>query len=1179
MSENRKENMAGYVKSTCSYCGVGCGVLIKKNPLTGEIDLKGDPNHPVNKGMLCSKGMNLHHTVMDQSDRLTVPQMRWNRESKLEEVSWDTALTRAAAVFKGIIANHGPDAVGFYVSGQLLTEEYYLANKIIKGFIKSNNIDTNSRLCMSSAVVGYKKTIGEDTVPISYDDIELADTFLIAGANPAWCHPILFRRLEAHKAANPDIKIICVDPRKTQTASSSDLHLAIAPGTDIYLYNAFAQLLIENGKLDDEFIKNHTDGFEKLKKHAYLYSIEEVASICDISQEDIVLASKWIGEAKGFISMWTMGLNQSSVGVNKNLALINLSLITGHIGKPGSGPFSLTGQPNAMGGREVGGLSTMLAVHKDFKNPQHVKEIEEFWGVEGLSTKTGYTAVEMFDSLLEGKMKAIWIICTNPVVSMPDARRIEAALRKAKFVIVQDISSNSNTVYHADLVLPAAGYMEKTGVMTNSDRRVSLVQKITSPPGKALPDAEILWRFADKMGWKDSFNYSSYEDIYAEYVSSTKGTNIDVTGLSHQRLKESTVQWPYTEKDKVSTPRLFEDKQFFTANKKAQIHGVDPVNKSEKISKNYPLVLTTGRIRDQWHTMTRSGKVSKLNGHIKDPYIEIHPEDAKVRKIKEGDLVDVVNTRGNARVIAKITSTIRSGLVFMPMHWGKKANNDLNRANNLTNPLFDEMSQQPDFKYAAVEISRYRPKPKKIIVIGAGAGATEFVKSYRELGDDSSSIDVFSKEKNPFYNRVLLPDYLSKEKKWEQLIKLKEEEFKRLDVRVHKGVAIVKIDPLAKTVLDSNQVLHEYDTLVVATGSAAFVPPNMPKGKKNFVTIRQKEDIDTITQLLNKGDEVLIVGGGLLGLEMADSFHQIGNRVHVIQLTDRLMSRQLDQVAGDLLYQKMTAKGINIHLNEEVLDFIGEESIESVVLRSGQKLNCKIVICAVGTRPNVNLLKEANIDCGRGVIINEYLQSSDPNIYCIGEIAELNGNLWGITTAAEEQANILAKVIYGNPNSTYSGSVFVNILKMKDIQLCSVGLVEVPEENKEDYQVIKTEDLSRQYYKKCIVYKNKLVGTLLMGDKIEFNHFKSLIANASELNDVRDQLLRTGRANTATPLKGKVICSCNNIGDENILDVLKKFPEADLEKIMECTSAGTGCGSCKPEITELISQKLVDEKT
>ncbi|MBS1530091.1 MAG: molybdopterin-dependent oxidoreductase, partial [Bacteroidetes bacterium] len=600
------KNNPNKLTSTCCYCGVGCGVVINKEK-NGNISVEGNKGYPVNRGMLCNKGMNLHYTVNDRSDRLLYPQMRYNRSMPMQRVSWDEALDRTAAVFKTFINKYGPDSVAFYASGQCLTEEYYVINKLMKGFIGSNNIDTNSRLCMSSAVAAYKMALGEDSVPVCYDDIELADCFYVTGANPAWCHPILWRRVENHKAANPNTKIIIVDPRVTDSCSIADLHLQINPGTDITLNHAIGRLLIENGDIDIDFIRNHTEGFDAYSSLVFQRTLNEAAQICGLDEGNIRLAARYIGEAKGFISMWTMGLNQSSVGVNKNLSLINLNLITGHIGKPGSGPLSLTGQPNAMGGREVGGLANLLPAHRDLNNPQHREEVQKFWGGTAISPTPGLTATEMFKALDEGRLKAIWILCTNPVTSMPNARFVEQALKKAKFVVVQEISDKPETLAFADVILPAATWAEKEGTMTNSERRISYLNKIIEPPGEALPDAEILCRFARKMGYK-GFDFESTAAIYAEHARLTAKTSIDISGLSHDIIKENgSIQWPYKKKGKMAgTPRLFTDNSFYTPSQKAIIHDVPDTHSGERTDLDYPFFLTTGRIRDQWHTMSKT---------------------------------------------------------------------------------------------------------------------------------------------------------------------------------------------------------------------------------------------------------------------------------------------------------------------------------------------------------------------------------------------------------------------------------------------------------------------------------------------------------------------------------------------------------------------------------------------
>lgn len=916
------ENYIMYIKSTCCYCGVGCGIEIKKDP-QGKILVEGDKDHPVNKGMLCSKGMNLHYTVMDQKDRLLYPEMRHNKNLPRQRVSWDQALDRTARVFKTLIEKYGPDSVGFYASGQCLTEEYYIVNKLIKGFIGSNNIDTNSRLCMSSAVAGYKMSLGEDSVPGSYEDIESADCIFVAGANPAWCHPILWRRVEAARAKNPSLKIIVSDPRRTQTCTLSDIHLQINPGTDVVLHHAIGRILIEAGAVDDSFVKNHTEGFEKYRDHVMQRSITESAMICGIDEKDIRLSAFYIGRSKGFISMWAMGLNQSIIGVNKNLSLINLHLITGQIGKAGAGPFSLTGQPNAMGGREVGGMANLLPAHRNLSDPADREFVQKFWGGVDISPHPGLSATEMFEALNDGKLKAIWIMCTNPLISLPDVRLAEKALGKAKFVVVQEMSSKPETLRYADVVLPAAGWAEKEGTMTNSERRISHLNKIVKAPGEALPDAEILCLFAKKMGYEKAFSYTSVAAVFDEHCALTKNTNIDISGLNYNILKDKgTVQWPYpTGSDGHGTRRLFEDHVFHTDTKNAIIHTVPDLNLSAKPNENFPLILTTGRIRDQWHTMSKTGKVSKLKQHISESFLEIHPRDAEKRNIVDNELVEITSETGQVRVKAKFSTDIKEGVVFLPMHWGKILNNDLNRANNVTSNKVDPVSKEPDFKYSRVQVNCYKKPRQKIIIVGAGAAAFGFLKAYRKLNAEDE-ITVFSKETNPFYNRVMLPAYISGEQSWIQLQKMTSAEEYAHNICLQRGIGIEQIDRNSRSVKDSRGQIHPYDILILATGSRAASIKNTPSLDGIF-NIRNKADADQLKKHIDpeKG-KVIIVGGGLLGIELAASLNETNMDVAIIHRTSRLMSRQLDQLGSELLQEELTGRNIEIYFNDEIERFL-----------------------------------------------------------------------------------------------------------------------------------------------------------------------------------------------------------------------------------------------------------------
>ncbi|MDT0606430.1 molybdopterin-dependent oxidoreductase [Croceitalea rosinachiae] len=1162
----------------CSYCGVGCGITVNKDN-NGALSVVGDDEYPVNKGMLCSKGKNLNYVAQDTSDRILHPEMKWSRNHPLQRVTWDIAFKRAAAVFKSIINNYGPDSVGFYVSGQCLTEEYYLANKLTKGFIGTNNIDTNSRLCMSSAVVGYKKAVGEDAVPISYDDIELADCFLIAGANPAWCHPILFRRLEKHKENNPKVKVLVVDPRKTQTCTLADLHLQILPGTDVVLFNAIARWLIERKKIDTSFIKKYTSNFEACKQSAFSLTLKEAAKHCGITVEEIKKAAKIIGSAKRFISMWTMGLNQSVIGVDKNVSLLNISLLTGQIGKPGCGPFSLTGQPNAMGGREVGGMASLLAAHRDLNNANHRNEVQEFWGGKPIKKEAGLTATEMFDALDSEKLKAIWIICTNPVVSMPNARKVEAALKKANFVVVQDISHNSETTKYADILLPAAGWLEKEGTMTNSERRISYLPKVIDPPGEARPDAEILWRFAQEMGYS-GFDYTSASEVYDEYCLMTKGTNIDISGLSYERLKnEGSFQWPVPHKTHKGTPRLFQDQTYFTMNGRAHFNAPKQIyNQSERTNAEYPLILNTGRIRDQWHTRTKTGKVKRLLTHIPTPYLEMNKVDTYLNKLNEGDIAVVTSRRGSVRVKVKINLDIREKVVFMPMHWGKILNSDFSRANNLTNNLVDPISKEPDFKYCAVRVEKYIKPKQKIVVIGAGAAAYRFIQSYREKNEDDE-LHVFSKEAYPFYNRVLLPEYVNEELPWDALLKLKQGELEKLRVNLYPSNGISAIDTEARTVTDDNGLLHRYDILVIATGSRAFVPADVRMDLPGRFTMRERTDADRLKRYLDETglppnqQHVVIVGGGLLGLELAASLKKIDINISIIQRAPRLMERQLDPVASRLLAEDVGERGIQIYFDNEV-STIFEENQDGhnllVTLKTGRTISCNAIVYSIGTRPNIELAKHSGLKTRRGVEVNPYMQTSKPEIFALGEIAEFENTLFGITSAAEQQADIAANYLLGDLSSIYSGSVLMNILKFENLDLCSIGMVNIPPKDN-SYEEIILMDVRKRFYKKCIVKDDTLKGAILMGDKNEFAEFKRLIEEQIELSEKRDELLR-GSSKTA-PLKGKLVCSCSQVGEGNIKEVISNG-RTNFADICSETGAGLGCGSCKPEVKALLDMEL-----
>lgn len=706
-------------KSTCPYCGVGCGVIIQSEggQITG---VRGDPQHPANFGRLCTKGSTLHLTAsapVTRQTRLLHPMLREHREDRPLRVDWHVAMELAADRFTQVIRAHGPDAVGFYISGQLLTEDYYVFNKLAKGLVGTNNIDTNSRLCMSSAVAGYKMTLGADAPPTCYEDASAADCIFIVGSNTAFAHPILFRRIEEAKAARPDLKIIFCDPRRTDTAELADLYLPIQPGTDVMLFHGLLHVMLWEGWTKPDYIAAHTTGFDALKALVRECTPDLVAQTCGIAKEDLFTAARWFATSPATLSLYCQGLNQSANGTAKNAALVNLHLATGQIGRPGAGPFSLTGQPNAMGGREVGGLANLLSAHRDMANPQHRAEVAALWGVPSVPDKPGKTAVEMFQAAADGEIKALWIACTNPAQSMPDQATVRRALQRAEFVVVQEAFSTTATCDFADLLLPATSWGEKDGTVTNSERRISRVRPAIGRPGSARHDWEIVVDFARRLeargigGGHSLFPYATPESIWREHRDSTRGRDLDITGLSYPLLDEAPRQWPFPAGASEGRARLYADGVFPTADGKARFAAVTYQPVAEARESRYPFSLTTGRLRDQWHGMSRTGTLGRLFGHVPEPVVQMHPQDIARRQLKDGDLVHVTSKRGSIVLPVQASTELSPSTAFIAMHWGSEflggvssTGERLAGVNALTTSTYCPTSKQPELKHAAVKI-------------------------------------------------------------------------------------------------------------------------------------------------------------------------------------------------------------------------------------------------------------------------------------------------------------------------------------------------------------------------------------------------------------------------------------------------------------------------------------------
>jgi assimilatory nitrate reductase catalytic subunit len=710
---------ASVIKTTCPYCGVGCGVLAAVTD-DGRVEVTGDPEHPANSGRICSKGAALGETI-DLDGRLLYPEVDG------VQVGWDSALTTVADGFSRIINEYGPDSVAFYVSGQLLTEDYYVANKLMKGFIGSANIDTNSRLCMSSTVAAYKRAFGTDTMPCCYEDLERAKLVVLVGSNLAWCHPVLFQRLQQAKLKNTDLMIVVIDPRQTTSCEFADLHLSLLPGTDAVLFNGLLTYINQNDELNLTFVNNFTDGSAEALSvaRASAPSVEITAEKCGLKKEDVARFFTLFSRTERVVTAFSQGVNQSTSGVDKVNSIINCHLLTGRIGRPGMGPFSLTGQSNAMGGREVGGLANQLAAHMEIDNRIHRDIVQDFWQSPVIADHSGLKAVDLFNAIDSGVVKAVWIMCTNPVVSLPDASKVTSALAKCELVVVSDCIRSTDTTALANVLLPALAWGEKQGSVTNSERCISRQRSFLPVPGEARADWWIISQVATRMGFGDHFSYQGSADIFREHAALSGAGNVDdsinrrrdfdiswfrdISDREYQELQP--VQWPVIKEGAASgtgVRRMFADGKFFTPSGKAQLISVVPRLPVHATDQEFPYILNTGRSRDQWHTMTRTGKSSRLTEHSPEPYAEIHPLDVANLGVNDGELIKISSRWGDIIVRLRASENQKRGNLFVPIHWnGQFASNA--SVGKVVNPAVDLISGQPEFKHTPVQLSQYQP--------------------------------------------------------------------------------------------------------------------------------------------------------------------------------------------------------------------------------------------------------------------------------------------------------------------------------------------------------------------------------------------------------------------------------------------------------------------------------------
>jgi ferredoxin-nitrate reductase len=1143
----------------CPYCGTGCGLAVEVDG--GRVRrVAGDPRHPVNRGRICRKPAELGSAV-HAADRATVPLVRASRDERFEECGWNDALDRVAAALGRIVGEHGPDAVAFYVSGQLLTEDYYAANKLAKGFLSTNNVDSNSRLCMSSAVAGYNGAFGADGPPPAYADLALADCLFLLGSNAAACHPILWGRIRDRQAEGATV--IVADPRATPTARAATLHLPVRPGTDLALLNAMLHVIVAEGLVDEQFVARHTTGFEETAAVAREWPVERAASVCGVAAADIARAAELFAAAGAAMALWSMGANQSTVGTLKNRALINLCLATGNLGRPGCGPLSLTGQPNAMGGREVGGLAHLLPGYRKVEDAADRAAMAAHWGVpaEQLSPRPGLTATELVDALLDGRVRAVLVAATNPVVSLPDGGRVREALERAELLVVQDCHHPTETSALAHAVLPAAAWPEKEGTMTNSERRVGLVRRLLDPPGEARADWEIYAGLARALGFGDAFAWGSASQVYDEFAACTAGRPCDVSGLSHERLRrEGSVQWPApAAPEHDGTVRLYADRRVPTPDGRSHFAPTPHAAPAETPDGDWPLLLTTGRLADQWHTMSRTGKSPALRASAGVPTVTVHPDDAAAADVSDGDEVRVISRRGEVVLRAAVDPTMPRGTAFAPFHFGAlHAPPGAGAVNGVAHASVDPTSRQPELKAMAVRMQRVRsgpiartPSARRLVVIGTGMAALATVEEVLRR-DRAWAVTMLGEERGPVYNRMLLSKLLAGEVGEGDLELRPAAWYGQRGIDLRDGCGAVAIDTSARTVTDERGGEHRYDALVIATGSRAFVPPIAGADLPHVHVFRTRSDVAELAG----GRRAVVLGGGLLGLEAAAGLRARGREVAVVEAAPRLMGRQLDDAAAAMLEAQLARRGIAAHVGR-----LAREITEDVVLLDdGTALPADTVVVAAGVRPETGLAADAGIPVARGIEVDDTMRAGAPRVWAVGECAEHRGTVYGLWAPLAEQARVAGATIAGDP-AAFHGSVPATTLKVAGVDLYVGGRADAL--HGDDEVVLR--DTRRGVYRKLLVRGEQLVGAVMLGDLQDARRCSSALRGEIDV----DALLAPAAPENEP---GAVVCSCNGVTAAAIDDAIRARGLTTVAQVANATRATTGCGGCASEVRAQLAR-------
>jgi ferredoxin-nitrate reductase len=1142
----------------------------------------GDARHPVNRGRTCRKPTELGAAV-HAPDRATVPLLRASRDLPFAEAGWDDALGHVASRLRRILAEDGPDAIAFYVSGQLLTEDYYVVNKLAKGFLGTNNVDSNSRLCMSSAVAGYTGAFGSDGPPPAYADLALADCLLVLGSNTAACHPIVWGRIRDRQAQGATV--IVADPRATPTAQAADLHLPVRPGTDLPLLNALLHVVERDGLLDEAFIAARTSGFDETLEVARAWTPSRAAEVCGVPARDIERAAELFGAAGAAMTLWSMGANQSTVGTLKNRALINLCLATGNLGRPGAGPLSLTGQPNAMGGREVGGLAHLLPGYRRVDDRGDRAEVAAHWGVpaDALSAVPGLTATELVDALLDGRVRAVLVAATNPVVSLPDGGRAREAFERAELLVVQDCHHPTETSALAHAVLPAAAWPEKEGSMTNSERRVGLVRKLLDPPGEARPDWAIYAGLASALGFADAFAWPSSAEIYDEWAALTAGRPCDVTGVSHERLRrEGSVQWPAPARPgHEGTARLYGDgHRPPTGDGRARFAPTPHADPADAPDADFPIVLTTGRLADQWHTMSRTGKSPALRAAAGEPFVSLHPEDTNV---EDGERVRIRSRRGEVLLTARLDPTLPRGVAFAPFHFGAlHAPPGAGALNAVSHASVDPTSKQPELKAIAVaaepckgsdplhaarkgsdplHAARKGSDPlQRLVVVGTGMAGLAVVEEVLRR-DPSWQVTMLGEEPGPVYNRILLSRLLAGECGPGELELRSLGWYAERGVDLRGGCAAVRVDTAARVVHDYAGGEHPYDALVLATGSRSFVPP-IPGAELPHVSVfRTRADAGVIAGTPVAGRRVVVLGGGLLGLEAAAGVRARGARVTVVEPAHRLMGRQLDDAGAAMLEAAVRARGIAVRTG--VLPT--EVRADGVALEDGTELPADLVIVAAGVRPETGLAAAAGLPVARGIVVDDTLRAGAERVWAVGECTEHRGTVYGLWAPLAEQARVAGATIAGDP-AAFHPQTTATVLKVAGLDVYAGGRADAGDG--EDEVVLR--DTRRGVYRKLVLDGDRLVGAVLLGEVADARRCTAALRSGDAVDDA---LLLPGPPAEPSALEpDTTVCSCNAVTAGEIDRAITAGGLTTVAQVAHATRASTGCGGCVADVRALVDR-------